>query len=814
MIMKKSLLLLIYFLAPFSLFSQIQYDTLNVSQIGEGVFHYSIIAPTVPWTFEVVEVDLTNSIYSLETVKANDNLRGYEKTSSMSQRKSEDGHQVIAAINGDFYGGGGIPTNLQVLNGEILRTPISREVYGYSSNGSMFINTTNYSGEVSINDTTYTISNVNSARVSNALVFYNHYFGESTGTNEFGTEITLKAIDQWTVNGEVATVIVSKNDTEGDSPVTDSTFVFSGHGTMSTVLKEVEIGDTLIVNHKIFPGTEKIKEAVGGSRKFLDEGVNNGNWPDRHPRSAIGFNSDTTKFYMVTVDGRQSSSAGATLNELADFMRTIGAHSALNLDGGGSTTLVVHNNVVNSPSDGSGERSVSNALMLVSNKSKTANIENLELSPDFNKIYRNKNLQFNTKGSDVNFFPIELNPESLTFSLSEGFGASISNSGLFSAGNEPDTGFVYVEYQNKVDSAKIIIKGVTSFNIFPRNSVTDNIKEIDFYSRANDFDGVSQSVSDGEIEWKSTNSDVGIIENGIFRGVSEGTTEIIATFDGISDTSVVAVEIGMGVELLTGFEDIQGITLDGLNIDVTNSKLTITDSVSTESGNALKLDYEFQYAGRPDTWAYIKKDIPIFGVPDTFLIDGKTDGKKHLIDLNLVDDNNEKFDVRLKRFADNTTFETYSISMENAIPDYPFSTFYFPITVTGISIKLKSEQQSGQKYNGTIYFDNLRASYPSGTSVSVEEVKEGIPTNFEMSQNYPNPFNPTTNISFNLPKNDKVSLTVFDVLGRKVAVLVDDKLSEGNHSYTFDASNISSGMYIYILNTSFGMKSKKMILVK
>lgn len=328
-------------------FSQVKFDTVNVKQIGEGAFHYSIVAPSVPWTLEVVEFDLTNGIYSLETVKAQDRLAAYEKTSSMSARKSVPGHEVIAAINGDFYSGG-TPTNLQVLKGEILTKPINREVFGYSNNSEMFINTTSYDGVLKIGETTNSISNVNRVRNSNQIIFYNHFFGASTATNNFGTELTLKAIDPWIVNGEVRTVVVSKSVNEGNSSLTDSTFVLSGHGAGATTLNAVSTGDTLTINHKVSPATDALREAVGGSAKFLNDGVNQGNWPERHPRSALGFNADTTKFYLVTVDGRQSTSAGMTLTELGDFMLGIGAHNALNLDGGGSTTLVVHNEVANS----------------------------------------------------------------------------------------------------------------------------------------------------------------------------------------------------------------------------------------------------------------------------------------------------------------------------------------------------------------------------------------------------------------------------------------------------------------------------------
>ncbi len=233
--------------------------------------------------------------------------------------------------------------------------------------------------------------------------------------------------------GEVRTVVVSKVENAGNAELTDSTLVISAHGSSAGILSNVLVGDTLSINHQINPGTDAMTQAVGGNGRFLNEGVNQGNWPERHPRSALGFNADTTKFYFVTVDGRQITSAGMTLTELGDFMKGFGVHNALNLDGGGSTTLVVHNDVANSPSDGSGEREVANALMIVSNKSKIGSLDRIKINPSFNKLYRNESYAYQITGSDTNFFPVEVNVQDLTFSLSKGFDATVSDEGILRA---------------------------------------------------------------------------------------------------------------------------------------------------------------------------------------------------------------------------------------------------------------------------------------------------------------------------------------------------------------------------------------------
>jgi hypothetical protein len=100
------------------------------------------------------------------------------------------------------------------------------------------------------------------------------------------------------------------------------------------------------------------------------------------------------------------------------------------------------------------------------------------------------------------------------------------------------------------------------------------------------------------------------------------------------------------------------------------------------------------------------------------------------------------------------------------------------------------------------------------TITDVNEYVPSIPKDFVLEQNYPNPFNPSTKISFGLPQRSSVVLKVFNTLGQEVAELVDGSLEAGTHSFNFDASKLTSGIYIYSLKTDAGVISKKMTLVK
>lgn len=88
------------------------------------------------------------------------------------------------------------------------------------------------------------------------------------------------------------------------------------------------------------------------------------------------------------------------------------------------------------------------------------------------------------------------------------------------------------------------------------------------------------------------------------------------------------------------------------------------------------------------------------------------------------------------------------------------------------------------------------------------------PVGFSLNQNYPNPFNPTTEISYYLPGSRSVLIRVFDIQGREVATLVEGRQTSGDHSITFDASKLSSGLYFYILQSGEFSQTRKMLLVK
>jgi hypothetical protein len=95
-----------------------------------------------------------------------------------------------------------------------------------------------------------------------------------------------------------------------------------------------------------------------------------------------------------------------------------------------------------------------------------------------------------------------------------------------------------------------------------------------------------------------------------------------------------------------------------------------------------------------------------------------------------------------------------------------------------------------------------------------DETQNIIAQDFQLYQNYPNPFNPTTTITFNLPKSEFVTLKIYDILGNEVAVLVNNEMNSGIHSINWNASQLSSGVYIYTISSQGKVMSNKMLLLK
>lgn len=212
------------------------------------------------------------------------------------------------------------------------------------------------------------VTNVNGARVKIAGVgIYTPEWGISSGYRI--TDGQTKKVRQVVIKG--GRVVSNEPRLTAGDPITDG-FVLVGRGDGATSLLQMKVGSLASVQWKL-RGRPTV--AVGGEKILLRDGrrmVENNR--ELHPRTAIGIDRDRNRLLLLVIDGRQSFSRGYTMVELARLLKQLGAEDALNLDGGGSSTMVGHGRggllkVLNSPSDGS-QRSVPEGIVVHYDKPK------------------------------------------------------------------------------------------------------------------------------------------------------------------------------------------------------------------------------------------------------------------------------------------------------------------------------------------------------------------------------------------------------------------------------------------------------------
>ena len=141
----------------------------------------------------------------------------------------------------------------------------------------------------------------------------------------------------------------------------------------------------------------------------------------------------------------------------------------------------------------------------------------------------------------------------------------------------------------------------------------------------------------------------------------------------------------------------------------------------------------------------------------------------------------------------------------------------YPITIKaeGINILVRDRINGNLLNEVLIDGEEIKIMNSKITSIQISgKVTGGLPATYELFQNYPNPFNPTTKIKFAVPKESDVNLSIYNVLGELVTTLINGQMQVGYHEYDFNASKLSSGVYIYRIKAGDFVETKKMIVIK
>lgn len=366
--------------------AQIKIDEQFISQ---GVIYKKIINSTDTLSIDILKIDLSEDKYVIRSVKAKNLLNQRETTTDMAKALNDSGYNVIAALNADFFETDGELVNNMISEGEFVKavkftdSPYNQFVnsqFAVTYDNKLIIEQFVFSGNIILPDGTIeAIDRINSKADSNSITLYNTFQGERTPLASEGWIVTETILIPLTISEDTSFFIVGNNFQQGGNhQIPEKGFILSANSKYAYfVERNLSAGDTVKIILRLNPHHPEIRSLTGGWPLLVKDGKNiikhtpdiEGVIPrfseNRHPRTGIGFSKDSTTVYFITVDGRQKTSKGMSLLEFADLMIEEGVYQGLNLDGGGSTAMIINNKIVNNPSDETGERAVGNCLVLI-----------------------------------------------------------------------------------------------------------------------------------------------------------------------------------------------------------------------------------------------------------------------------------------------------------------------------------------------------------------------------------------------------------------------------------------------------------------
>lgn len=302
-----------------------------------------------------------------ETILGTEKPFGRDTLSNASKRT-----QALGGVNGDFADKFGNPLGCMLRDGELISLPEpNRSVFGWGP-GMNTVTTLTAKGTAKIPGGEREIVGLNREAVDNELVLETPTGGMSLSRNP-GVHVVFTASGFLRPGVETSGTVTRVVANETSVKLNPGEWSLVGTGSQATALSALKAGDTVAATVNL-AGVDlfSVRNILAGGPSLLKDGnptidvvkerFSNAFANDRHPRTAVGFGRDGD-VWLVVVDGRNPSSRGMSLPELADFMAGLGCADAMNLDGGGSTTLSLLGLTLNRPSDGE-ERPVSNGFLL------------------------------------------------------------------------------------------------------------------------------------------------------------------------------------------------------------------------------------------------------------------------------------------------------------------------------------------------------------------------------------------------------------------------------------------------------------------
>ena len=593
--------------------------------VGPGVTAAKYDIPALPLKVSVTEMDLTNPYMVMETCLGGEKSVACETPVNMATRNTRPGHEVVAAVNGDFFMTSptnevGLPVSGQVRCGELVLSSHNRACLMLDEANHPYIDRLTFTGQVSGSSVSFPLNLVNRMRyayeniaANQSFLFTRSYGPVTYDGSTSGKMLVLKPADepfQWLANGEEQCVIESIVDAQGSMTIPDGKAILWLKGTYANYAESLNVGDMLSISFRLTlnngPQDINIYQLIGGSNHII---MQNGqfmeDWAERHPRTAIGFNADSTKLYFVVVDGRHLTSTGVTLREMKGIFDALGAVTAVNLDGGGSSCMVVNDEVINHPSDGS-VRAVGNGCLLVSIAPEDDDIGIIRYEPRCYNLSISATTSFDVWGYNQYGVLKTRDLHGCTFSCDPQVG-TFDDQGFFHAVSSPAVGNLYVTYNGITASQSVTIMEAQW------QLVSDSVVIDQFHPYAININGVSgyglDKVDPSVVAWTSADESVCAVDDqGIVTAVANGKTFVGSTHPLLADSLLVSVENPKG----------RVTTVENAPIDPDTWQVTQSggkDRTVTALDHGMQIDFTGSSSRNP----YIKlsKAVQLWGLPDT-----------------------------------------------------------------------------------------------------------------------------------------------------------------------------------------------------
>ena len=681
------------------------YSSKNHEYLASGVTYENIKRFTALgwWNINVIRMDLENEYTELKGLFNQDGIPKRDSVSNMVNK-----HDAVAGVNGDYFNYSPLPTALGGLisEGEVIISPIEL-AYALPS----FYLTNDNEGGVGYLDRSIVVTDLSTeTRIHintlnkvtaefDTLTLLDRNWGTQSIGNRFHNDLVEVVVEDEVVKdirvGQAAT----------DIP--ENGYVMAGRGTRAEIFQQLEVGSKVKLDVATTPNVDKIKFAIGGGSIILKDGelsLTNINSKGSNPRTGIGINKDNTEMILVTIDGRDSSFKGVSQEMFGAIMRELGAYHALNLDGGGSTTMAIKplgqdkSTVVNKPSEGS-QRLVVNGVGVFSNAPK-GELSYLKVSTDDNKMFVNTSRNIAVKGYDENHNPVQLDSSLLKFSV-EGVDGSFE-SNQFKA-TTPGKANISADYNGiKGDFELTVLDTVKDINASTNDINVDINSKFNlpsFYGK--DIKGTEARIYLRDIDFKIT-GDIGYIEDGVFYSgeVSNGGAITASVGEGIDN---ILVSVGNRANLIDSFEETTKYQFTAYPESVTGG---IGLSENAKDGKySLSLKYDFSQ-GANTRAAYVllspgTSGITLDGKPKKLGLWVKGDKSGSWLRALAVDSQgNEKY----LDFDQSIDWEDWNY-VEANIPN----NFSYPVKLQRLYV---AETDSLKKQSGEILIDGLNAYYP------------------------------------------------------------------------------------------------------